>query len=88
MFENRVPRRELTGGCRNFHEELHKLNASPSAVWVAKSRRMWYVGYVLAYMGEMRNTNKILVGKPTRKSDALATDLPDGFCKSRSFTFL
>jgi hypothetical protein len=53
----------VTGGWRKLHnEELHNLYSSPNII-VIKSRRMRWVGHV-AGTGEMRNTYKILVGKP------------------------
>jgi hypothetical protein len=71
MFENRVPRRifvpkkdEVTGGWRKLHnEKLHNLYSSPSTIRMVKSRRMRWVGNV-ARMGEKRNANRILAGKP------------------------
>jgi len=47
VLENRVPRgifgpkkEEVTGGWNRLHnEEFHKLYASPSIIWVIKSRR-------------------------------------------------
>jgi hypothetical protein len=48
------------------NEELHNLYASPNIIRVIISRRMRWEENV-ARMGEMRNTYKILVGKPVRK---------------------
>jgi hypothetical protein len=74
VFENRVlsrifgaKREQVAGGWRKLHnEELHNLYASPNIVRMIKSRRMRWVGQV-AYMGEIRNSYKILVGKPEWK---------------------
>jgi hypothetical protein len=71
VFENRVLRRifgpkrdEVTGGCRNLHnEELHNLYSSPSIIRIIKSRRMRWAVHV-AQMGEKRNVYRLLVGKP------------------------
>jgi len=61
VFENMVLRRifgprrdEVTGERRRLHnEELNDLYCSPNIVWVIKSRRMRWAGYV-AHMGEER----------------------------------
>jgi hypothetical protein len=45
------------------NKELHNLNALPDIIRVIKSRRMRWAGHA-AYMGQMRNTYNILVGKP------------------------
>jgi hypothetical protein len=74
VFENRVlrrifgPKRDgVTGDWRKLHsEELHNLYFSPNIIRMIKSRRMRWAGNV-ARMGEMRNTNRILVGKPEGK---------------------
>jgi hypothetical protein len=58
VFENRVLRRifgpkrdEVTGEWRKLHnEELNSLYSLPNIVWVIKSRRMRWAGYV-ARMG-------------------------------------
>ena len=71
VFENMVLRRifgprwdEVTGKWRRLHnEELNDLYSSPNIVWVIKSRRMRWVGYV-ARMGEERGVYRVLVGKP------------------------
>jgi hypothetical protein len=56
-----------TGGWRKLHnEELHNLYSSPSIIRVIKSRRMRWAGHA-ARMGERRNANRILVGKPEGK---------------------
>jgi hypothetical protein len=47
------------GGWRKLHNELRDLYSSPIM-------RMKWVGH-LAWMGEMRNANKLLVGKPEGK---------------------
>jgi hypothetical protein len=41
-----VPKREVVGGWKGLHEELHNLYASPNNIRVIKSRRMRWVGYV------------------------------------------
>jgi hypothetical protein len=48
---------------RTNNEELHDLYSSPSSIRMVKARRMRWVGH-LARMGEMRNTYRLLVGKP------------------------
>jgi hypothetical protein len=45
------------------NEELHILYSSPNIIRHIKSRRMRWVGHV-AHMGEERNVNKVLMGKP------------------------
>jgi hypothetical protein len=45
------------------NEGLHKLYTSPNIVRMIKLRRLRVVRHV-GRMGEMRNTNRILVGKP------------------------
>jgi hypothetical protein len=75
VFENRTFRRmfgakraEVTGGRKKLHiEELHNSYSSPNIIRVTKSRRKRWAGYV-ARMGEMRNGNKNLVGKPEGKT--------------------
>jgi len=59
------PRRnEVMGEWRRLHnEELNDLYSSPNIVWVIKSRRMRWTGYV-AHMGEERGVYRVLVGKP------------------------
>jgi hypothetical protein len=74
VFENRVlrgifgsKRDEVAGGWRKLHnEELHNLYSSPNIIRMIKSRRMRWVGYIVR-IGEMRNTDKILVGNPEGK---------------------
>jgi hypothetical protein len=71
MFENRVLRRlfgpkrdEVAGGWRKLHnEELHNLYSSPSIIRIIQSRRMRWAEHV-ARMGEKRNADRILVGRP------------------------
>jgi hypothetical protein len=92
VYENRVLRRifgpkrdEATGEWRRLHnEELNDLYSSPDIVWVIKSRRMTWVGYV-ARMGEKRGAYRLLVGRPVgwrrlgrprrRWEDNIKTDL-------------
>jgi len=40
--------------------------ASPNIIWVIKSRMMIWVGYVVRIL-DMRNSYKILIGKPEEK---------------------
>jgi hypothetical protein len=57
-------REEVTGDWRRLHnEELHNLYTSPDIIRVIKSRRMRWVDHAVR-MGDMRNTYKILIGKP------------------------
>jgi hypothetical protein len=51
---------------RYLVEELHKLHSSPTIIWVVKSREMKWASHI-TYMGDMRNVDKILVGKPEGK---------------------
>jgi hypothetical protein len=75
VFENRVLRRifglkrdEVTGEWRKLlKEELRDLYSSPSIIRIIKSRRMTWAGHV-ARMGEKRNANRLLVGKPEGKN--------------------
>jgi hypothetical protein len=46
--------------------ELHKLYPSPDIIRQIKSRIMRWAGYV-ARMGEGRNVNRVLMGKPEGK---------------------
>jgi hypothetical protein len=74
VFENRVLGRifgsrkvEVIGGWRKMHnEEFHILHSFPDFIRMTKSRRMTRVGQV-ACVGEMGNTDRILVGKPEGK---------------------
>jgi hypothetical protein len=74
VFENRVLRRifgpkrdEVTGEWRKLHnEELRDLYSPPSIIRIIKSRRMRWAGHV-ARMGEKRNADRLLVGKPEGK---------------------
>jgi hypothetical protein len=71
VFENRVLRRifgpkrdEVTGEwIKLLNEELHNMYSSPNIIITIKSRRMRWAVHV-ARMGENRNANRILVGKP------------------------
>jgi hypothetical protein len=71
VFENRVLRRifgpkrdEVTREWNRLHnEELNDLYSAPNIIWVIKSRRMRWAGYV-ARMGEGRGTYRILLGRP------------------------
>jgi hypothetical protein len=57
----------VTGEWRKLHnEELNDLYSLPNIVWVVKSRRMRWAGYV-ARMGEERGVHRVLVGKPEGK---------------------
>jgi hypothetical protein len=62
------PKRDgVMGGWRKLHnKELHNLYSSPSLIRIIKSRRMKWAGHV-AWMGEKRNVNRLLVGKPEGK---------------------
>jgi len=68
VFENMALRRifgpkrdEVIGELRKLHnEELNDLYFSPNIVWVIKSRRMRWAGYV-ALMGERRSAHRVLV---------------------------
>jgi sorting nexin-29 len=74
VFENRVLQRifgptrdEVRGEWRKLHNgELHQLYLSPDIIGQIKSRRMRCSGHV-ARMGEGRNVNRVLVGKPEGK---------------------
>ena len=60
-------RDEVTGEWRKLHnEELNYLYSLPNIVWVVKSRRMRWAGHV-ARMGEDRDVQRVLVGKPEGK---------------------
>jgi hypothetical protein len=74
VFENRVLRRifrtksEVDGSWRKLHnDELYSLYSSPNIVRVIKSRRMRWAGHVVR-MGEGRDVNRVLVGKPEDKN--------------------
>jgi hypothetical protein len=60
-------RHEVIGGWRKLNnEELHNVYSSPSIIRMIKSRRMRWAGHV-ARMGEKRDADRILVGKPEGK---------------------
>jgi hypothetical protein len=62
-----LERDEVTGGLRKVHnEELRNLYSSPSIIRMMKSRRMRWARHV-ARMGENKNAERILVGKPEGK---------------------
>jgi hypothetical protein len=52
---------------RMHNAELHNLHSSTNIIELIKSRRMRWAGHV-AYMTEIRNAYKILVGKPEGKT--------------------
>jgi hypothetical protein len=53
---------EVTGGCRKLHNEgLHNLYSSPNIINMIKSRMMRCAEHV-AWMGENRNAESVLVG--------------------------
>jgi hypothetical protein len=74
VLENRVLRRifgpksdEVTGEWIKLHnKELRDLYSSPSIIRIIKSRRMRWAGHI-ARMGEKRNADWLLVGKPEGK---------------------
>jgi len=74
VFEKRVlriifrPKRdEVTGDWRKLHyEELNDPYCSSNIIWVTKSRRMRWTGYV-ARMEERRCVCRVLVGNPEGK---------------------
>ena len=96
-FENRKlrrifgPKRDgVTGWWRKLHnEELNDLYCSPNIVRVIKSRRMRWAGHV-AHMGERRDVDSVLVGKPEgkrplgrprhRREDNIKKDLQEVRC--------
>jgi hypothetical protein len=60
-------RKEVTGEGRSLdHEELNDLYSSPNIIWVIKSRRMRWAGYI-AHVGEKGGAYRVLVGKPEGK---------------------
>ena len=73
VFETRVlmrifglKRDKVTKEWRKLHNELNDLYSSPNTVWVIKSRRMRWVGYI-ARMGKRKSVYRVLVGKPEGK---------------------
>jgi hypothetical protein len=63
-----VPNRiEVNGGWRKlYNEKSHNLNSLPNIIKMIKQYRMKWEGHA-AYMEEIRNTYKILFGKPEEK---------------------
>jgi hypothetical protein len=60
----------LTGGWKELHiEELHSLYSSLNNVRIMNSRMMIPVGHA-SRMVKMRNSYKILVGKPERRDNS------------------
>jgi hypothetical protein len=60
-------RNEVTGECRNIHnEEPNDLYSPPTIVRVIKSIMRWAEN--VARMGERRSVFRVLVGKPEEKS--------------------
>ncbi|KAJ4450378.1 hypothetical protein ANN_01799 [Periplaneta americana] len=60
-------RDEVTGEWRKLHNaELRALYSSPDIIRNIKSRRLRWAGHV-AHMGESRNANRVLVGRPDGK---------------------
>jgi hypothetical protein len=47
-------------------EDLHNMHSSPN-IWQIKSRRMKWVGHVVAHMGEERKVYKTSVRNPEGK---------------------
>jgi hypothetical protein len=74
VFERRVLRRifgpkrdQETEEWRKLHdEELNELYCSPNIILMIKSRKMSWEGHV-AYMGERRGPDRVLVGTPEGK---------------------
>ena len=80
-------REEVTGEWRRLHnEELNDLYSSPNVIWVIKSRRMRWAGYVVR-MGERRGGYRVwwgktegkrTLGRPKRRSeDNIKIDLQE-----------
>jgi hypothetical protein len=73
MFENTLLRRvfrpkreEAAGDWRKLREEAHHiLHSPPDIIRMMKSRSVGWSGHVTC-MGESRNAEKVLVGKPER----------------------
>ena len=60
-------RDEVIEQWRRMHNaELYYLCPSPSIIWVIRSRRMGWAGYV-ARIGSLRDEYRVLVGRPDRK---------------------
>jgi hypothetical protein len=73
-FDNRVLRKifgsrrdQVTGKWRRLHKEkFYAPYSSPNIIWVIKSRKMGWAGRV-AYMEDVRNSYRVLVGKPEER---------------------
>ncbi|KAJ4433991.1 hypothetical protein ANN_16310 [Periplaneta americana] len=60
-------RDEVRGEWRKLHNaELHALYSSPDIIRNIKSRRLSWAGHV-AHMGESKNANRVLAGRPEGK---------------------
>jgi hypothetical protein len=63
-------RDEVAGEWRRLHnEELYALYCSPNIIWVIKSKRLRWAGYV-ARMRESRGEYRVLVGEPEERRPA------------------
>ena len=74
MFRNRVLRKifgskkhEVTGEWRRLLiEELYDLYSSPNIIWMIKSRRMRWTGYVVC-IEDRKDSYRVVVGRPDGK---------------------